>query len=496
MYSPMLDHFLAILPTLAVILHWGIIFGLGLRIILKRRASGVSLAWLLLVTSVPFVGAFIYLLVGELWLPHRRIKRAVSGREALKDVVESIEDRWELADADLPDLARSLNAQSNVPLGLSALGGNSVEVYDSCVPCLDAMIEDIDAAKLSVNMLFYIWQSHGAVSGVEDALIRAAKRGVRCRLLLDSAGSRGFLRGNRAREMRSAGIEIVEALPVGKLRIQLKRIDIRNHRKIVSIDHRVGYTGSMNMADPVYFNAGKGVGQWIDVMARVEGPAAKVLDITMALDWAIEDTGHESKSTRELLDSIKNADPVEAAGDTAAQIVPSGPDQAALLIHQMIVTLIYNAKRRLVITTPYFIPGDAMLEAIMGAAHRGVRVTLVVPQRIDSVLVRHASKAYYEDLLQAGVEIYAFRGGLLHSKIVTADDDVAMMGSVNMDRRSFSINFEISMFVYGAEKMDRLRTLQYAYVADSDRVELRAWRRRPVHAKVIQNAIQLLAPIL
>lgn len=492
----MLDLLLSILPTLAVVLHWGIIVGLGLRIILRRRASGVTLAWFLLVTSVPFVGAFIYLMVGELWLPHRRIKRAISGRESLRDVVETIEDRWELADADLPDLARSLNAQSNVPLGLSALGGNRVEIFDECSPCLQRVIEDIDGAEQSVNMLYYIWQSLGAVAEVEQALIRAAERGVQCRLLLDSAGSRRFLKGPRARELRSAGVEIVEALPVGKLRIQLKRIDIRNHRKIISIDHRIGYTGSMNMVDPAFFNVGKGVGQWVDVMARVEGPAAKVLDITMALDWAIEDTRRESESTRALLESIKEAPPVQAAGSIAAQIVPSGPDQAALLIHQMLVTLIYNARRRLVMTTPYFIPGDAMLEAMISAAHRGVRVTLVVPRDIDSVLVRHASKAYYDDLLRAGVEIFAFRGGLLHSKIVTADDDVAMMGSVNIDRRSFSINFEISMFVYDPDTLDRLRGLQYGYIEDSDRIELGAWERRPVHTKVLQNAVQLLAPIL
>lgn len=492
----MFEHLPAILTTLLFVLHWVILIGLTLRIILKRRATGVSLAWLLLITTVPYVGAVVYLLVGELWLPRRRIKKALLSREELRDVVSSIEDRWELRDDQLPDLARGLNAQSNVPLGLSALGGNRVQLFSECDPCLAAMIEDIDQAQHCVNMLYYIWESPGAVAGVEEALIRAAKRGVRCRLLLDSAGCRGFIQSPRAIEMRRAGVEIVEALPVGKLRIQLKRIDIRNHRKIVAIDHRIGYTGSMNMADPRYFNVGKGVGQWIDVMARVEGPAAKVLDITMALDWAIEDTRHESESTRDLLEAIRQAVPVEAAGEIAAQIVPSGPDQAALLIHQMLITLIYNTRKRLVITTPYFIPGEAMLQAITSAAHRGVRVTLVVPSKIDSVLVRHASKAYFDDLLQAGVEIFEFDGGLLHSKVVTADDDVAMLGSVNMDKRSFSINFEISMFVYNKWVLDELRALQEAYIRDSQRVELRDWGERPLHDRVLQNAIQLLAPIL
>lgn len=492
----MLEHLIAILTTLLVVLHWGIIVGLGLRIILKRRATGVSLAWLFLITSVPYAGGLIYLLVGELWLPQRRIKQALARKQSLRDVVELIEDRWELSDEQLPDLARGLNAQSNVPLGLSALSGNSIEIISVCDDYVRRLVEDIDQAEHAVNMVNFIWRSDGTVRLVEEALVRAAERGVRCRLLLDSAGSRKFLKSARPRGMRKAGIEIIEALPVGLLRFQLKRIDIRNHRKIVAIDHKIGYTGSLNMADPEFFNLGRGVGEWVDVMARVEGPAARVLDLTIALDWAIEDTRHQSSSTDELLESIRNADKIQASGDIAAQIVPSGPDQAAQLIHQMLITLIYNTRKRLVITTPYFIPSEAMLEAITGAALRGVRVSLVVPQRIDSILVRHASKAYFEDLLKAGVEVHQYEGGLLHSKTVTADEDVAMLGSVNMDKRSFGINFEISMFIYNHQLVREMRALQQQYIDQSDRLESTAWAQRGVHERVLQNTTQLLAPIL
>ncbi len=492
----MLEHFPAILTTMLVLLHWGIIFGLGLRILLIRQETGVSLAWMLLITSVPYAGGLIYLFVGELWLPRRRIKQTLASREQLQEVVERIEDRWELFDDQIPDLARGLNAQSNVPLGLSALGGNSLELYSDFDSCIDAMVADIDQAESAITLLYYIWESKGGIQRIEDALIRAADRGVCCRLLLDSAGSRTFLKSARAKQMRAVGIEIIEALPVGKLRLQLKRIDIRNHRKIVSIDHRIGYTGSMNMVDPEFFNVKKGVGQWIDVMSRVEGPAARVLDLTMALDWAIEDTRQASTSTDKLFDSIRNASKIQALGDIAVQVVPSGPDQGAQLIHQMLITLIYNTRRRLVITTPYFIPSEAMLEAITGAALRGVRVTLVMPENSDSILVHHASKAYFDDLLNAGVEVYQYKGGLLHSKTVTADDDVAMLGSVNMDKRSFGINFEISMFVYTRVFTQDLRAVQQGYINDSVRLELNTWGSRPVHDRAIQNAAQLLAPIL
>lgn len=492
----MLEHFTTILATSAVVLHWCIIVGLGLRILLKRRPTGVSMAWLLLITTVPFMGAALYLFVGELWLPRHRIKVANSARAGLQESIEVIEDRWEMDDQELPPLARGLNAQSGAPMGLSALKGNDVRLYETCEDFIEALINDIDHAQHSVSMLFYIWQSCGKVIEVEEALVRAANRGIRCRLLIDSGGSRGFFSSTSAATLRKAGIEICEALPVGRLRLRFKRIDIRNHRKIISIDNHTAYAGSMNMVDPAYFSANQGFGQWIDVMSRVSGPAARVLAINLAFDWAIEDERKDRKDTNELLQSLQRDSVPEAEGDIAVQIVPSGPDQSAILIQQMLITLMYNARKRLIITTPYFIPGEAMLSAMMNAADRGVRVSLVVPEKIDSLLVRHASRAYFEDLLDVGVEIYQYRGGLLHSKTVTADDDVALLGSLNMDRRSFTINYEISMFVYNTQVLQELRNLQQRYIEKSIRVERPQWANRPVHSRLVENALQLLAPLL
>lgn len=493
---PTIEHLGSILATAAVVLHWGIIVGLGLRIILTRRPTGVSLAWLLLITSVPYVGAGIYLFVGELWLPKRRMRLAQQSRTELSQVIDRIEDQWEMADDELPDLAVELNAHAQAPFGLTALGGNELKIFETCGSCLEEMLEDIRTAEKSVSMLFYIWESAGLVRQVEEAMIEAVKRGVECRLLLDSAGSKKFLQTRRAAELRRAGIVIAEALPASFLRVFFKRIDIRNHRKIVAIDNRIAYTGSMNMVDPAYFNAGRGVGQWIDVMARVRGPAARVLSMNLAMDWSIDYRRDVKVHTSGPIESIRSAEPIERAGNIVAQVVPSGPDQASQLIHELLITLIYNTRRRLIITTPYFVPSDSMLQALVSAAHRGVRVSLVVPEKIDSVLVRHASRSYFQDLLSAGVEIHTYRGGLLHAKTVTADDEVALLGSVNMDLRSFSINFEISMFVYDQSAVQELKQLQRSYLDDSVRIELHDWQRRPVHSRLIENAVQLLSPIL
>lgn len=492
MISDLLFHLIRVLAFSIPVLHWVIVIGLGTRIILKRRPTGVSLAWLFLVSSVPFVGAFLYLFVGEMWLPQRRIKKYNAYKTLLSDQVDHIESDWELSSDTLPDIARLLNAQSDIPLGISALGGNSFELFHSNAACISKIIEDIDRAKHVVSMLFYIWDSAGDTQLVEEAMIRAVERGVVCRLLVDSAGSKEFIKGNSIRKMRHAGIEVVEALPVGLFRVFFARIDVRNHRKIVTIDHDVAYTGSMNMVDPRFFHARKNVGQWVDVMSRIGGPAARVLDMTLNLDWAVETPIDPTLQVPQ----ISAKDPVEPAGDIALHVVPSGPDQAPRIIHDMLLTLIYNTSRRLIITTPYFIPSESMLTALTAAALRGVMVTIVIPEKIDSILVRNASRSYFEDLFDAGIEVCAYRGGLLHSKTVTADDKVGLLGTVNMDKRSFWINFEISVFGYDTRVVDEIRSLQEQYIAGARRIDPDAWKERSLASRVIQNTIQLTAPIL
>lgn len=486
----------SVLATLAVILHWVIVIGLGLRIILKRRPTGVSLAWLLVVASVPFVGAVLYLFVGELWLPRRRILRYNAFKDSISEQINSIDQAWDIKGEDLSRAAQLLNAQTHIPLGLSALGGNSIKIFNTSSACMRAIVEDIDNAKSAIAMLFYIWESGGDTVLVEQALIRAAQRGVVCRVMVDSAGSKKFTKTNCAREMLDAGIKVVETLPVGIFRVLFARIDIRNHRKIITIDHDIAYTGSMNMVDPKLFQVGQKVGQWVDVNARVEGPAARVLDMTLSLDWAVdlfdESTDRPGAEIRAMMPQAQ----LQSSGKIPLQVVPSGPDQSPRIIHDMLLTLIYNATKRLIITTPYFIPSEAMLTALTAASMRGVHVTLVVPEKIDSILIRHASKSYFEDLLDAGVEIRAYRGGLLHAKTVTADNEVAMLGTVNMDKRSFWINFEISLFAYDVGVVSELRQIQEAYIKDAILIESEQWRSRSILSRVVQNTVQLLAPIL
>jgi len=476
----------------AFVLHWLIVLVITARVLLKRKPTGVALAWIVITLSIPFGGAIAYVLVGELWLPRRRIKRYLAYTEYVADRIQQIDRDWDIKGDQLAPIAAMLNAQTIKLLSISAIGGNDVKIIPSSQECIESILRDIEAAESSINMLFYIWHSAGLVVEVEEALIRASARGVTCRLMLDGSGSKDFLRSDRPNQLREAGIEITEVLPVGMMRNVFRRLDIRNHRKIIAIDHHTAYTGSMNMADPAFFGSLKGVGMWIDIMARVQGPAAQVLDIVTELDRAVEFGENPTNNQPPL----RPDQPLQIYGQVPLQVVPSGPGQSPRITHDMLMTLIYNTTKKLVITTPYFIPSEAMLEGLTAAALRGVQVTIVVPQDVDSVLVRHASKSYFQDLLDVGVHIHQFTGGLLHTKTVTADDQVALIGTVNMDKRSFWINFEISLFAYDQAIVQELCALQNEYIARSHTVDAEQWKNRPFGRRLLENSLQLLAPIL
>jgi cardiolipin synthase len=327
------------------------------------------------------------------------------------------------------------------------------------------------------------------MADVVDALARAAQRGVQCRALADAMGSKAFLRSKSARRLRDAGVELTAALPTGALRTLVARTDLRNHRKIVVIDDRLAYSGSQNLVDPRFFKQTSGVGEWVDAMARISGPAAASLDGVFRLDWSVE-TGSPFEAPFML------AEGTSAPPGATVQVVPSGPDLQPEAIHQLLLTAIYAARKELVMSTPYFVPDDSILTALLTAALRGVRVTLIVPARNDSLLVRHASVAHFDDLMTASVRIALFNGGLLHTKSLTIDGEMSVFGSVNLDMRSLWLNFEISLLVYDRDFTGRLRSLQNTYLRDSEWVDLDTWRCRPARSRFVANSCRLLSPLL
>ncbi len=479
--------------TIFTLAHVVIVVLLVTRVLARRRPVGVSLAWISVVLAIPYGGAVLYGMFGETFLGRRRARRAAEMQSRLTRMVESMPQSVEVAWASDTTLAEQLHRLAVNTVGLAAVAGNELQLITDTDEVLRRIVADVDRATRSVHLEFYIWSDGGLVDELAEALMRAAARGVDCRLLVDSLGSVYFLNGPTPDRLREAGVHVVESLPVGKARMYFARLDLRNHRKIAVIDGRVAYTGSLNLVDPRFFKQDAGVGQWIDAMVRLHGPAVTVLEAIFAVDWALDRDGDDSGT---LFESSVGGTSAGRCGDATVQVVPSGPGYSDSAMHQLLLSTIYGARFELVMTTPYFIPDEAMMTALTTAAGRGVEVTIIVPQRNDSRLVQHASRAHYEDLIEAGVRIELFEDGLLHAKTVTVDREVALVGTVNLDHRSIWLNFEVTLFIYDRDFCREVREMQATYGTRARPVDLALWRKRKARERFVDNAVRLFSPLL
>ena len=474
-------------------LHVLIVVAIGMRVVMRQSARGIALSWLLLVAGLPYVGALIYLLIGE-----RRIgRKRTQGIEALRAEFREIAAAALPADftavdwRELPPAAQAMDRLGRALVGGATVRGNRFALFSDTQEILAAIAADIDTARTSVLIEFYIWNEGGGADKVLEAVIRAAGRGVQCRLLIDALGARPWWKGPQPQRLRDAGVQLRAALPVGLLRTLVGRTDLRLHRKIVVIDGAAAWTGSMNLVDPRFFKQDSGVGEWVDGMVRFEGTVVNPLAATMMGDWILE-TGEPVQA---LIDSagLGAARPV---GTANVQVVASGPGETGDGLLQMLLGLINAAQRELVLTTPYLVPDDAMIVALRGAAGRGVQVTLIVPEKIDSFLTRYASRSYYAALTDAGVAIQLYRGGLLHTKSISVDGTMSMFGTVNFDMRSLWLNYEVALFVYQSEFAGSLRALQQSYIDSSVRLDPAGWAARPFAERLLENTLRLFSPLL
>lgn len=462
---------------------------------MRRSPVGVSLSWLIIILLLPFVGVGIYLIVGENRLGSRRARDSIALDNAYagwrSDLLDRAPHSWE----DWPPGSEAVHRQALRASGLPGLPGNRLELINDTQDALQRLITDIDQAKDRCHLEFYIWQLGGRIDELCNALLRAAKRGVHCRCLADAVGSKAFLTNHaEIKALRDAGVEIVAALPASLLRAVFQRIDLRNHRKLAVIDGTIAYTGSLNLIDPRYFKQDAGVGEWIDAMVRIQGPAVEPMAMTFLRDWQLE-TGQDLKQIDRRRPEA-GIDYPHQPEDARVQLVPSGPRLRADSIHRLLIAAIYAAQKSIVVTTPYFVPDEALLIALTSAAARGVDTLIIMPKRNDSFLVRHASNAYLGELLAAGVKVACFDGGLLHTKSVTIDDHLSTFGTVNLDMRSFYLNFELTLFVYDKAFTRELRTLQQTYLVNSNMANLEAWKNQPFGRRLVDNIARLLGPLL
>lgn len=460
------------------------------RVMLRpHREPASRIAWLAVILALPMVGVIAYMLFGEVNIGRRRLER-------LREVERGMPPPGSGADAEQVNL-RAQIPERHEPLfrvghsisGFEPVAGNSARLQADSNAAITAMIADIDAAKEHVHVLFYIWLSDRNGNRIVDALQRAAARGVQCRAMVDGLGSRALLKSATWRAMQSAGVKTGVALALNHplLRAPFRRIDLRNHRKIVVIDNAITYCGSQNCADPEFRVKAK-FAPWVDVMMRFEGPIARQNQRLFACDWM--------SATNENLDILLRMPWPTVSPGFPAQVVGTGPTARFSAMPEMFESLIYAARRELMITTPYYVPDESLQNALCAAAQRGVKTTIIFPARNDSWIVAGASHSYYADLLAAGVEIYEYVGGLLHAKTLTLDGEIALIGSANMDRRSFELNYENNILLYDAELTRALHDRQREFLARSrpvTRLVVEAW---PLPRKFWNNALAMLGPIL
>ncbi len=447
-----------------------------------RRSPAEARGWLLIFFALPWLALVAYAIVGR---PSPSAKRLEQIRK-LPGLYAQMAERTGVAGQGFaPALSSDNTAVARLAEGLGhfpPLKGNSIEPLAAYHETYDRIIEEIAAARDHVHLQFYIFANDEIGKRIMLALEEAQGRGVRCRVLLDSLGSFPSV-GAIKRRLSASNIEVHDVLPMRR-RWRGSRVDLRNHRKIIVIDGQVGFTGSQNLWDPSV----RSLRGNRDLLVRVTGPVVGQLQAVFVGDWFLETD--EQLAAQPLFPK-----PLEG-GDMDAQIIASGPDYPEGGVDLIFTQAMYNAAEEIVITSPYFIPNEALISAIKAAILGGVKVVLITPRRSDHLIVQLAQRSYYEELLAAGMEIHLYGPEFLHAKHFRVDTEICVLGSSNMDVRSFELNAEADLICYEARFAETVRALEADYLAQAEPLSLVQWQRRPLSSKVLENSARLISDLI
>jgi len=460
------------------------------------RTPASRVAWVAVIMCLPVIGVVAYLFLGETSIGRERVRRMHEAERRLAAPSGAGTEPGDPVAAAVSDLCRSINGfgptRGNRVVLLGDPAASLAEPTRDCDRAIEGLIEAIEAATEHVHVSFYIWLDDGNGGRVADAISAAARRGVTCRVMVDALGSRDFARGPRWRQLREAGAHLLVALEdIPRLgHIAFHRVDLRNHRKLVVIDNRIAFLGSQNCADPQFLVKTR-YAPWIDVLVRCEGPVVRQAQHLFLGTW-IAETGEDD------LYGLPAAAPEPERYDdgVVAQVFGTGPTTPGNTMSDAFVSALYAAERELIITTPYFVPDQALLRALCAAPRRGVETTLVLPARNDSPLVAAACRSAYPDLLRWGIRVFEYPLGLLHTKSVTVDARIALVGSANMDRRSLELNFENNLLVIDPGVTATIRDRQLGYVSQSTIVKAGTVEDWPFRVRLVNNAIGMASPVL
>tara|TARA_R110000850_G_scaffold60079_7_gene138176 strand:- start:59 stop:1519 length:1461 start_codon:yes stop_codon:yes gene_type:complete len=486
----MKDH--QLLPILWGILFFAVHVVVMIRAILRpNREPASRVAWVVVILVIPGIGIVAYLLLGETNIGRKRVARMRAILEGMPDVAAIPGIDAENYKPEIPDRYRPLFRVGHSINGFEPVGGNRAHLLPDSNATIESMVADIDAAKDHVHLTFYIWLADHNGLKVAEALKRAAARSVTCRAMADGLGSRAMIGSEHWTAMADAGVRVAVALPIGNplSRMVKGRIDLRNHRKILVIDNAITYCGSQNCADPEFLVKAK-YAPWVDAMMRFEGPIVRQNQHLFASDWM------EAIDSDDLDDLLQAPMPDGDAPGFTAQVIGTGPTVRHSAMPEVFETLMYAAREELFITTPYYVPDESMQAALCASARRGVKTTIIFPARNDSFIVGGASRSYYEELLDAGVDIHEYEGGLLHTKSLTLDGKVTLIGSANMDRRSFDLNYENNILLCDEALTAEMRERQELYLAHSHPVTAEMVAAWPLHLRFWNNLLAMLGPVL
>lgn len=457
------------------------ILGIIIVVVSENRNPVKSLAWVTVLLVVPMVGLVLYVFFGRNIQSKRIISRR-NRRKLRRLGAGGYVDRRKLRLP--PDKMLQINLAHSL-CGSNYYGGNGIDVFDNGKDKFNALLSDIAAARNYINMQYYIIVDDCIGTRVIDALTERARAGVKVRLIYDHVGS--FKLSRRAlRRLEDAG---VEAFPFFKVAFPPlgTRINWRNHRKIVVIDGKVGYIGGMNVADR-YIDGGRLFDVWRDLHLRVTGPAVYALQQSFAVDWNF--------MGQPLLEDVPQQPVAVPGASIGIQLVTGGPTTQWTNMALVFQQAISRARNCIYIQTPYFIPSEGLVQALQAAALSKVDVRLMIPRRSDSDMLRWASFSYIQECLRAGVKVYLYEKGMLHSKAIIVDDDFCTVGSTNFDFRSFEHNFEANVLIYSHEFNARLKALFMRDMRDCRRVTSGEWIHRPLMEKILESVMRLFSPIL
>jgi cardiolipin synthase len=478
----------AALTPFVLVLLYAAQLAIILRVLLRTGIlPTVRLGWVMVIGLVPLLGIALYLFFGEIRLARNKAQRISVVRARFAGLMSHGP-----ADTASPDgMALPVFATGAATSGFPPVPGNVARMLPEGDAQFDDLIAEIAAATDTVHIVFYIWLPDTVGTRLANAVCDAARRGVAARILVDDLGSRPLIRSPLWAQMEQAGVQLARAFPLGNpaVSVLFQRLDLRNHRKIAVVDNRVTWCGSRNAADAAFLPKAR-FGPWVDILMRIEGPLVRQMQAVFLQDWLLYADGDDH-----LSDLVAGAHPPIPGGFTG-QVIATGPDQSATGLSDTMCALLYGARDHVNVTTPYYVPDQQTQAALCAAALRGVKVTMILPARNDNWIVGAASESHYDELLLCGVRIHAFTPGLLHSKIMTVDGRLALIGSTNMDRRSFNLNYENSMLIDSVDVTAELDAVQQGYIDRATEISLSQVQGWGPLRRIRNNSVALAEPLL